>query len=168
MKLHLILARSDNNVIGKDGKIPWYVPEDMTHFKEKTLWWPVIMGRKTWESLPATVQPLPYRLNIVLSRNKNLVIEKALTSSSLGEICQSLTPQWDKAWVIGGSQLYAESLPYASTAEVTEIHTHYEGDTFAPQFGDGWVEISRERRTSVSGVDYSFVCYENTNPLPIP
>ena len=158
MKLHLILARAANGVIGKHNTLPWHLPEDLAHFKRTTLGCPVIMGRKTWDSLPPKFRPLPGRLNIVLTRQVNWQADGALRAQSLAE-AMTLCPANGDAWVIGGAELYAQALPLASTAVVTEIDAVYDGDAFAPQFGPDWTETARERQVSTTGLNFSFVTY---------
>jgi dihydrofolate reductase len=161
MKLHLILARAANGVIGKDGKMPWHLPEDLANFKKITLGKPVIMGRKTWESLPAAFKPLPGRLNIVVTRQKDWSAEGAKVANSLFE-AMNMCPLDGHAWVIGGAEIYKLAMPLATTAVVTEIDAPFEGDTFAPQFGPSWKEERRESLTSSTGLKFSFVTYRNT------
>lgn len=158
MKLHLILARAANGVIGNHNTLPWHLPEDLAHFKRTTLGCPVIMGRKTWDSLPPKFRPLPGRLNIVVTRQTNWQAEGALRAQSLAE-AMTLCPANSDAWVIGGAEMYAQALPLASTAVVTEIDAVYDGDAFAPQFGPDWTETARERQVSSTGLNFSFVTY---------
>ena len=161
MKLHLILARARNGVIGHRNALPWHLPEDMAHFKRTTLGCPVIMGRKTWESLPPRFRPLPGRLNVVVTRQEKWHAEGALTANSLTEACALCPPDSD-AWVIGGAEIYAQALPLASSAVVTEIDSDFEGDSFAPQFGPEWTQTARETHVSSTGLSFSFVTYRNT------
>jgi dihydrofolate reductase len=160
MKLHLIFARAANGVIGANGKLPWHLPEDMAHFKRTTLGSPVIMGRKTWDSLPPKFRPLPGRLNVVVTRQPDWQAAGALTAHSLAEACR-LCPSDSDAWVIGGAELYAQALALASMAVVTEIDVDFQGDAFAPQFGPQWSETARERQVSSTGVSFSFVTYHH-------
>ena len=158
MKLHLIFARSANGVIGNNNTLPWHLPEDMAHFKRRTLGCPVIMGRKTWDSLPPKFRPLPGRLNVVLTRQADWRAEGALCAHSLTE-AMALCPPESDAWVIGGAEIYAQALPLASSAVVTEIEASYDGDAYAPQFGPQWTETARERHVSSTGLSFSFVTY---------
>ncbi|OGB81549.1 MAG: dihydrofolate reductase, partial [Burkholderiales bacterium RIFOXYC12_FULL_60_6] len=134
MKLNLIFARARNGVIGSNNTLPWHLPEDMAHFKRSTLGCPVIMGRKTWDSLPTKFRPLPGRLNVVVTRQDNWQAEGAVVANSLEAACAAC-PAESTAWVIGGAELYAQALALADTAVVTEIDADYEGDAFAPRFG---------------------------------
>lgn len=158
MKLHLILARARNGVIGHGNTLPWHLPEDMAHFKRTTLGCPVIMGRKTWDSLPARFRPLPGRLNIVVTRQPDWQADGAQRAGSMTE-AMALCPLESNAWVIGGAQIYAQALPLADSAVVTEIDADFEGDAFAPVFGPTWTETNRERHVSSNGLSFSFVTY---------
>ena len=159
MRIALIYARAANGVIGKDGTMPWHLPEDLAHFKRLTSGCPVIMGRKTWDSLPPRFRPLPGRSNIVITRQPDWHENGVQRSSSLREalqICESS----ETVWVIGGAQIYAQALPLADGIEVTEIAQPFDGDAFAPELGPEWVETAREAHTSASGLPFSFVRYE--------
>ena len=158
MKLHLILARAANGVIGNQHTLPWHLPEDMAHFKRLTMGCPVIMGRKTWDSLPERFRPLPGRLNIVLTRRSDWQGQGAQRADSIAQ-AMSLCPPDSDAWVIGGAEIYALALPLASSAVVTEIDADYAGDAFAPQFAAPWTEVARERQVSGTGLSFSFVTY---------
>ncbi|WP_066270971.1 dihydrofolate reductase [Hydrogenophaga palleronii] len=157
-RLHLIFARAANGVIGKDNALPWHLPEDMAHFKRTTLGKPVIMGRKTWDSLPPKFRPLPGRLNIVVTRDPGWQAEGASRAGSLQEAV-ALCPAGADAWVIGGAQIYTAALPLADTAVVTEIAKDFEGDAFAPTFGPEWTASTREEHTAANGLPFAFVTY---------
>ena len=163
MQLHLIFAKARNGVIGKDNTLPWHLPEDLAHFKRTTMGCPVIMGRKTWDSLPPRFRPLPGRVNIVVTRQKDWNEIGTQPSYSLAEAL-SFCEQFEHVWVIGGAQLYDQALPFADTAVVTEIDADFEGDAFAPQFGPQWLETSRESHSSVNGLNFSFVTYQHSKP----
>lgn len=162
MKLGLIYARAHGGVIGKDGTMPWHLPEDLAHFKAKTLGAPVIMGRRTWESLPPRFRPLPGRRNIVVTRSADWQAAGAERASSLPEAIE-LVKACDAAWVTGGAGIFREALAFADVVEVTEIDAAFEGDTFAPELGPEWKEVARERRVAANGIALSFVTYENSN-----
>ena len=158
MEIALIYARAANGVIGKDNALPWHLPEDMAHFKQLTQGCPVIMGRKTWDSLPPRFRPLPGRTNIVVTRQPDWKENGAQRASSLREallFCE----QSPTVWVIGGAQIYAEALPLAHRLEVTEIARDFDGDAHAPVLGDAWVEAARSQQVSASGLPFSFVTY---------
>jgi dihydrofolate reductase len=161
MEIALIYARAANGVIGKDGTMPWHLPEDLAHFKQLTQGNPVVMGRKTWDSLPPRFRPLPGRTNIVVTRQDNWSEIGAQRASSLREALQ-IAEQSNPAtvWVIGGAQIYAQALPLAQRVEVTEIAQDFDGDAFAPELGPEWVETTREAHTSAGGLPFSFVRYE--------
>ena len=161
MNLGLIFARARNGVIGQAGGLPWHLPEDMAHFKQVTMGRPVIMGRKTWESLPERFRPLPGRANIVVTRQPDWHGQGATRAASLPEAV-ALCAAEGQAWVIGGAEIFADALRLANTAEVTEIEADFEGDVFAPRFGVEWREVARRRQRSATGLDYSFVTYQNT------
>ena len=159
MKLHLIYARARNGTIGKDNQMPWHLPEDLAHFKRVTLGQPVIMGRKTWDSLPARFRPLPSRLNIVVTRQTDWHAEGAWRAPSI-EDAMRLCGDAPDAWIMGGAEIYRQVEPYAITAVVTEIDQDFEGDAFAPSLGEGWCETNRDAHTSASGLGYAFVTYQ--------
>lgn len=161
MRLGLIYARAANGVIGRDGGLPWHLPEDLAHFKRVTLGAPVIMGRRTWDSLPPKFRPLPGRRNIVVTRQPDLPAPGAEVAVSL-EQALAWCKDADRAWVIGGAQLYALALPQADVAQVTEIEQAFDGDAFAPTLGTGWHEVARERHRNASGLAFSFVTYQHT------
>jgi dihydrofolate reductase len=158
MKLGLIYARATNGVIGKGGVMPWHLPEDMAHFKQVTMGAPVIMGRKTWDSIPQRFRPLPGRRNIVVTRQADWSAPGAERAGSLPEAL-ALAADDPHVWVIGGAEIYAQALALAHVLEVTEIERDFDGDAYAPTLGPDWVESHRERHHSSTGLDYSFVTY---------
>jgi dihydrofolate reductase len=160
MNLHLIYARARNGVIGKDNQMPWHLPEDLAHFKRITLGQPVIMGRKTWDSLPARFRPLPGRINIVVTRQSDWLAEGALRANSI-EGAMRLCADAPDAWIMGGAEIYRQAEPLASTAVVTEIDADFEGDAFAPELGAQWQEVQREQHTTTSGLGFAFVTYQH-------
>ena len=164
MQLHLIFARSKSGVIGLDGGLPWHLPEDLAHFKRATLGCPVIMGRKTWDSLPPKFRPLPGRANVVVSRQTDWQSAGALRADSL-EQAMALCGEAPHVWVIGGAQLYALAMPLATTAVVTEIDLEVEGDAFAPTFDTAWQEMAREEHTAANGLHYRFITLANNRSL---
>jgi len=161
MTLRLIFARAANGVIGQGGTMPWHLPEDLAHFKQLTLGSPVVMGRKTWDSLPPRFRPLPGRANIVVTRQADWRAEGAQRAADLPEALALAHAQGHTVWVIGGAQIYAQALPLADAVEVTEIHHTFEGDAFAPELGPGWLETARTpvQRSSQGGLPYAFVSY---------
>ena len=161
MPINLIFARARNGVIGKDNQLPWHLPEDLAHFKRTTLGQPVIMGRKTWDSLPPKFRPLPGRTNIVVTRQADWQAPGATVAHSLAQAQSLCDPQQD-AWVIGGAEIYAQALPYARKAIITEIDLTVEGgDAFAPQFAAPWQETQREEHVSSQGLRFRFITLEH-------
>jgi dihydrofolate reductase len=163
MNIQLIFARAANGVIGKDNAMPWHLPEDLAHFKRTTMGAPVIMGRKTWDSLPPKFRPLPGRINVVVTRQTDWLHHAGnpigvQCANGLGLALDQLHSHTD-VWVIGGAEIYAQALPLASKAVVTEIDATFEGDAFAPQFGPDWTETTRESHVSSTGLQFSFVTY---------
>ncbi|MBK6867118.1 MAG: dihydrofolate reductase [Burkholderiales bacterium] len=159
----LIWAQARNGVIGKHGVMPWHLPEDLAHFKRTTLNHPVIMGRKTWDSIPPRFRPLPDRRNIVVSRQADWHAEGAERVPDLREALR-LCEGADKVWVIGGAQIYAQALPLADELVVTEIDADFDGDAFAPALGREWREVARQPLTAASGLPLAFVTYRRTTP----
>ena len=162
MRVNLIYARARNGVIGRDGGLPWHLPEDLAHFKRQTAGCPVIMGRKTWDSLPGRFRPLPGRQNLVLTRQMDWHAEGARACGSLGLALDSLAqpgPAPAEVWVIGGAQLYALALPLAQRIVVTELELDAVGDAHAPLLDRCWVESSREAHNPDVGIGYAFVTY---------
>ena len=159
MAIHLIYARAANGVIGLNNRMPWHLPEDLAHFKQLTSGHPVVMGRKTWDSLPERFRPLPGRTNIVVTRNSDWQAAGALRASSLEEALHAGAQQGDTVWVMGGAQIYAQALPLADVIEVTIIHQDFDGDAHAPVLGAEWQEATREDHVSAQGLPFSFVRY---------
>lgn len=156
--LSLIAAMARNRVIGRDNQLPWRLPEDLRYFKATTLGKPVIMGRKTWESLG---RPLPGRRNIVVTRNAGYVAAGAEIATSLAAAVAAVDAA-DEAFVIGGAELYAQALQLADRLYLTEIETEVEGDAFFPALEPGaWREISRTGQESETGLRFAFVVYQH-------
>jgi dihydrofolate reductase len=131
-------------VIGKDGDLPWHLPEDLAHFKRTTKGHPVIMGRRTWDSFPAKFRPLPGRTNIVISgspeRREELANSGAVAVGSLEQAIAEAasSPGSEEVWIIGGGEIFRNATALANTAVVTVIDLETDGDTFAPMLGPGW------------------------------
>ena len=158
MNINMIFARSANGVIGLNNAMPWHLPEDLAHFKKLTLGCPVIMGRKTWDSIPAKFRPLPGRTNIVVTRQTDWQAEGANTAGSLQAALAQCHAASD-VWIIGGAQIYAQAEPLASRIEVTLIHKDFEGDAFAPALGAQWKAGQQEDHVSSTGLNFSFITY---------
>jgi dihydrofolate reductase len=157
MTVGLIWAQSTSGVIGRDGGIPWRLPEDQTRFKELTMGYTVVMGRLTWESLPAKVRPLPERRNVVVTRKPDYLADGAEVVTMLDDALTS-----DESWVIGGSEIYALALPIATRCEVTEVEIdlwRQDADKMAPVLDEAWVGTSGEWLTSSTGLRYRFCSY---------
>ncbi|OBJ19268.1 dihydrofolate reductase [Mycobacterium sp. 1245801.1] len=164
----LVWAQSSSGVIGRGGDIPWNVPEDLLRFKEVTMGHPVIMGRRTWESLPARVRPLPGRRNVVLSRDTGFVADGAQVVGSL-EAALAQAEDEPRTWVIGGEQIYLLALPHATRCEVTEIEIDLrrdDDDALAPTLDDTWVGETGEWQASRSGLRYRFHSYRRPAAHP--
>ena len=161
MIMGLVYARAANGAIGKGGELPWRLPEDLAHFKRVTMGAPVIMGRRTWESVPPRFRPLPGRRNVVITGQADWNETGAERAASLPEAI-ALCAGEPHAWVIGGAGLFTQALPLAQIVELTEIERDFEGDVFMPALGSEWIETKRERHQSPEGFDYSFVTYTRT------
>jgi dihydrofolate reductase len=162
--LSLIAAVARNGVIGKDNTLLWRLPEDLQFLKRTTLGFPVIMGRKTWDSLPARFRPLPGRENIVVTRNTQWQAEGAVVVHSL-QAALAHVGNAPKAFVIGGAELYAAALPLASEMVLTEIDRDFDGDVHFPKWDrQQFREISREPHHAgePNNFDYAFVTYRRS------
>jgi dihydrofolate reductase len=138
MKVSLVVAASDNHMIGKDNQLLWHLPKDMKFFKDTTWAMPVIMGRKTFESLGQRV--LPGRLNIILTKQTGLSYANTEVVGSLTEAIQLAEhEQYAEVFVIGGGQIYQEAMSIADTIYMTRVHTQIEGDTLFPELDDKWI-----------------------------
>ncbi len=153
----LIWAQSPSGVIGRHGGIPWHLPEDLARFKELTMGHTVVMGRRTWESLPAKVRPLPGRRNVVLTRQADYMADGAVV---VGDLDAALSDTRDDLiWVIGGSEIYHLALPVATRCEVTEVEIDFrldDDDALAPMLDESWVGSSGHWQDSSSGLRYRF------------
>jgi len=156
-KITIIVAISENLVIGHRNTLPWHISEDLKNFKKITLNHSVIMGRKTFESIG---KPLKYRRNIVISRNKNLQVSGVEIASSLDDaIC--LTKAEDEVFIIGGEQIYEIALPIATNMFITKVHSTIEGDAFFPNFDENqWKKLTQNDLESEEGIKFSFISYE--------
>lgn len=159
--ISLVIAMADNGVIGRDGKLPWRIPEDMRHFKALTIGKPCVMGRKTWDSLPR--KPLPDRPNIVITRDCDFCAEGAVVVHSLDEAL-SCTGGATEICVIGGAEIYKTALPRAGLVHLTRVHSDVDGDARMLPFDPAiWDETARENHKTSGGLSYSFVTLERRN-----
>jgi dihydrofolate reductase len=163
-RIGLIWAEAAGGVIGAAGGMPWHVPEDLARFKTITLGAPVVMGRRTWESFPDRFRPLPGRRNIVVTRNDEWAAEGAERAASLDAALTAASeggPEW--TWVIGGGELFRESIARADRLEVTELDLAVAGDTIAPDRAD-WRPVAVDPvtgwHTSRSGIRFRYVTLE--------
>ena len=156
--LSLIVAKAENNVIGKDNKLLWHLPEDLKRFKNLTTGHTIIMGRKTFESLGRV---LPNRKHVVFTQNPNFKVDDANVKvvHSLSDI-QEYVEDKNENFVIGGEKIYNLLMPYVNKMYITEIHKDFDGDTFFPNVDlESWKETSREKMNA-DDFDYDFVVYE--------
>ncbi len=159
MIVALVAAVARGGVIGSSGRLPWHLPEDLAHFREVTLGHPVVMGRRTWESLPDRFRPLPGRRNVVVTRNPDWSAEGAERAGSLEEALRLATGE-ERVSVIGGGELFAEALPLADELVLTELDLAVEGDAFFPAWDrEAFAEVGREQHVSVDGTPFAFVRY---------
>lgn len=164
MKVTIIAAVAQNGVIGVDGKLPWHLPADLKRFKALTLGKPVIMGRKTWESLP--VKPLPGRYNIIVSRSvvngfQSIDPDTAVADSVF--LAMALAGDSEEVFVIGGAEIYRAALPFADRLEITRVLRDVDGDTVFPDFAEGdveWLRTNVEPERYETGLPYRFETYE--------
>ena len=166
MKLSVVAAVARGGVIGRGGTLPWHLPEDMANFRELTMGHPVVMGRRTWDSLPDRFRPLPGRRNVVVTRNETWAADGAERAGSLDDALELLDGE-PQAFVIGGAELFAEALPRADELLLTELDLEVEGDTFFPHWVRGdFEEVSREPHVSEEGTPFAFVEYERSRARP--
>lgn len=165
MKLSMIVAAAQNRVIGRENALPWYLPNDLKYFKQTTLGKPIIMGRKTYESIG---KPLPGRTNIVITRQEGYqpegvkVVHSVEEARDLAEnVC--LIDGQTEAMIMGGAEIYTLALPHADRLYLTEVHADVEGDAYFPEYDKSeWQEVSRENFSAegANPYDYSFVVYD--------
>ncbi|KZZ13944.1 dihydrofolate reductase [Oleiphilus sp. HI0079] len=165
MRISLIVALSENHVIGRNNKLPWYLPNDLKYFKQVTMGLPIVMGRKTFESIG---KPLPGRTNIVVTRNTDWSADGVRAAHSLEEafeLAESIAEidGREELMIIGGDQIYQSALPLVDRMYLTEVHAHVDGDAYFPKFDPAdWHEIGREDFSAAdpNPYDYSFVVYD--------
>jgi len=147
----LIAAMAENRVIGRDNAMPWSIKGNLAHFKEMTMGFPCIMGRKTWDSLPK--KPLPGRLNIIISKSVNENSQNIKTFLSLSSAVESCS-NYNKIFICGGESIYAQAMPFADKIDLTLIPGQYDGDTYFPEIDDSW-----KKTDSVKFDEFSIVTY---------
>ena len=167
MIVALVAAVAHSGVIGRDQGIPWHVPEDVARFKELTTGHAVVMGRRTWESLPDRFRPLPGRRNIIVTRNRDWHGEGAEPAGSVEDALGKLHGS-DRVFVIGGAEMYAAALPLADELLLTEIDLEVDGDAFFPEWDrDTFVEVVRDERVSGDGTPFAFVTYRSAASIQL-
>ena len=157
--LSIIAALSENHVIGRDNQLPWRMPADLAHFKRLTMGKPIIMGRRTWESLPGL---LPHRTHVVVTRDRDYSVEGGIVVHSVQEAFD-LVGDAEEMMIIGGASLYAQTLPLAAKMYLTVIHGYFKGDATFPDYERAdWSEIARERHAADARNphDYTFLTLE--------
>ena len=157
--LSIIAALSDNRVIGRDNQLPWRMPADLAHFKRITMGKPIIMGRRTWESLPGL---LPHRTHLVVTRSSNYQAEGGFVVHSIEEAFE-FAGDAEEMMVVGGANLYAQAIPLATRMYLTFVHQHIDGDTVFPAYQEShWREVFREPHAADerNPHPYSFVTLE--------
>ncbi len=165
--ISLIVAMADNGVIGRDNDLPWRLPDDLKFFKRTTLGAPIVMGRRTWQSIG---RPLPGRTNLVVTRNRRFEADGAQVAHSLGDAL-ALVADVPEVFVIGGATLYREALPMASRLYLTEVHADIDGDTTFPQWDRSqWREVRRDDRPADAdhAHPFSLVLLERSSPTKAP
>jgi dihydrofolate reductase len=162
--VRLIWAQAYGGVIGADGRLPWRLPEDLRLFKELTSGTTVVMGRRTWESLPERNRPLPGRVNVVLTTDPSWSADGALRAGSVADVLAA----HPDCWVIGGAAVYAAFLPHAGRLVVTDVDLAVDGDTRAPVLDAGWRRVTRIPddgwATSATGPRYAVSDYRRAVP----
>lgn len=157
MEKIIIAAIAENKAIGKNGDLPWHIPEDMKHFKNTTTGHPVIMGRKTYQSFPENVRPLPNRTNIVLTRsNFEPEDDSVKIANSLEKAYRQAEKLDEKAFIIGGASVYRQAIKDADKMILTEVHKEVDGDTFFPEWDKNqWEETDKEKKDGFDFVTYT-------------
>jgi len=159
MKISIVVAMDANGVIGRDNELPWHLPADLQHFKKTTMGKPILMGRKTWESIG---RPLPGRTNIVITRDSDYQADGCVVVNSI-DAAMAAAGEQDEVMVIGGAEFYRQVLPRADTLYLTRIHASFDGDTVFPELNAAdWREVERSDQSAdeKNPHDYSFIRLE--------
>jgi dihydrofolate reductase len=161
MLVSIIVAVSENNVIGKDNRIPWRLPADMNWFKTTTMGYPVITGRKNFESIPEKFRPLPGRTNIIITRNEGYQADKCIIVHSLEDALKKAALEGkDNVFIIGGAEIYKLALPIANKLYFTRIHHEFDGDVFFPEIDwQEWKEDAKIEHSADDGNKYACTFY---------
>jgi dihydrofolate reductase len=165
MNLSIIVAMDKNNLIGNNNKMPWYLPSDLNYFKLKTLNHPVVMGRKTFESIG---RPLPDRRNIILTRNKTYAQQGCEVIHSKEELLNQFKDSSEEVFICGGAEIYKQFLPYSNKLYITRIEEEFEGDTYFPSINlELWEKVSSQQgvKDKQNPYDYSFNLYKRKRKL---
>ena len=158
----LIACVAENGVIGRKGGLPWYLPVDLKHFKERTMNNTVVMGRKTFDSILERIKkPLPNRKNIVVSR-QNMSVDGVTFCSSIDDALSEARNFGKEIYIIGGQTIYEQTIHLANRLEITRVYGVFEGDAFFPRIDESWIEVGREDGEE-NGVRYSFLTYRRRN-----
>lgn len=166
MLISLIVAHSSNRVIGIDGQLPWHIPNDLKYFKAITIGKPIIMGRKTFDSIG---KPLPGRLNIIITKNTDLSIEECVVVNNLEaaiseakNFFKTQDTEQEEIFIIGGAQIFKQSMKFVNKIYITEVHAEYAGDVFFEELSNNdWIEVSRDLHDSEDdNIPFSFVTYK--------
>lgn len=155
--ISLMVAHDTDHVIGKDNQLPWHIPEDLAYFKRNTVGKGIVMGRNTFESIG---RPLPNRRNIVVSRNEDLKIDGVDIVHSIDEAVKLAEEVHEEVMVIGGEQVFRSVLPQADRLYITLIHKKFSGDTYFPEYGEGWKLTSKSERFLSAGIPFSYLIYD--------
>ncbi|MGY2128684.1 dihydrofolate reductase [Blastococcus sp. SYSU DS0617] len=164
MAVGMVWAQARGGVIGVDGALPWHLPEDSALFRRVTMGSTVVMGRRTWESLPERFRPLPGRTNVVLTTDRTWAADGAQTAASVEQVLA----EHEEFWVIGGQAVYAAFLPHADRLVVTDVDVEVDGDTWAPALDAGWVRTVRSpdsgwAESASAGLRYAVTEYERAD-----
>tara|TARA_X000000368_G_scaffold409396_1_gene391266 strand:- start:309 stop:812 length:504 start_codon:yes stop_codon:yes gene_type:complete len=158
-EITMIAAVAEDNGLGLDNKLVWHIPRDLKHFKDSTHGHCIIMGRKTFESLP---KALPHRKNIVLSRRKNIAYKDAFVVNSVEKAIEQTKPD-PKPYIVGGGEIYELFMKYSSCIELTRIHHKFKSDTFFPKINlNKWEVVKRQdvKKSEAENYNYSFLTYK--------
>lgn len=166
LRLAILAAVSANRVIGLNNALPWHLPADLKHFKQLTIGQIVVMGRRTFDSIG---KPLPDRTNVVLTRQRHFNWPGILTAGSIQEVLDHFSSDDRQIFIIGGAEIYQQTLPFCQRLYLTEIQQDFAGDTFFPEYDrNDWREISREmHQTADSSMKYHFVVLDRKQPINI-